>query len=392
MRLIAPIIILLVSLTSQALAAECDGFVSWVAPAKNAYFQKHRIYPIPDHIQELAKQYMPRLWVHPQSWQPIDFEEYLAKSKLVRKSDKRILKTAPSARYLANLDLEEQCSHYLDAGEITPNNPAPAYIQAFWDENPADPDEQWIYIKYNLVFDWSGLAAEVNWLSRVGAWFSGGGTDRWHRLDIHLTAILAFDTQNRLRLLTLAQHNHQQTFLPEVDFPGDRRPHLVAAFRSNELYLDAGNSTPSRHRVVPFFTDVAYLIDPDEKPLFWAIDIAYGRNAGGKEVLLKPVIIEPKHPLADFAGLLGPPRRLLGRYIGRDGPPGFNYYAPPAYVSMTNFAAMGYWRAGDHDLLAKLKKLIRDKDDFRGTDWDALVALMRNRLAHGILNQNIKKD
>jgi hypothetical protein len=38
----------------------------------------------------------------------------------------------------------------------------------------------------------------------------------------------------------------------------------------------------SAHRVVPFFTDVAYLIDPDEKPLFWAIDIAYGRNAGGR--------------------------------------------------------------------------------------------------------------
>jgi hypothetical protein len=153
----------LVSLTSQALAEECAGFVSWVAPAKDAYFQKHRIYPIPDHIQELAKQYMPRLWVHPQSWQPIDFDEYLAKSKLVRKRDKSILKTAPSARYLANLDHEEQCSLYLDAGEITPDNPAPIYIQAFWDENPADPDEQWTYIKYNLVFDWSGLAAEVSW-------------------------------------------------------------------------------------------------------------------------------------------------------------------------------------------------------------------------------------
>jgi hypothetical protein len=388
MRLCATIIISLISLTSQALAAECDRFVSWVAPAKDAYFRKHRIYPIPDHIQELATQYMPRLWVHPQSWQPIDFEKYLAKSRLVRKNDKSILKNTPSARYLANLDHAEQCGLYLDAEEITPDNPAPIYIQAFWDENPADTDEKWTYIKYNLVFDWSGLAAEVSWLSRVGAWLSGGGTDRWHRLDVHLAVILAFDVHNRLRLLTLAQHNHQQTFFPEVDFPADRRPQLVAAFRSNELYLDAGNSIPSRHRVVPFFSDVAYLIDPGEKPRFWAIDIAYGRNAGGKEVSLKPVFIAPRHPLADFAGLLGPPRRLLGRYIGRDGPPGFNYYAPPAYVSMTNFASMGYWREGDNDLLAKLKKFIRDKDDFRSTDWDAMVALMRNRLAHAILNQN----
>jgi hypothetical protein len=392
MKLYTTVILILISISSQSLAAECDGFVAWVAPAKDAYFKKHRIYPIPDHIQVLAKQHMPQLWVHPESWQPIDFEDYLAKSKLTRKADHKVLKNSPSARYLATLDQEEQCSLYLDADEIIPNNPAPVYIQAFWDQNPADLDEKWIFIKYNLVFDWSGLAEEISWLSRLGAWLSGGGQDRWHRLDLHLAAILAFDSQNRLRLLTLAQHNHQHTFLPDVDFRGDRRLQLVAAFRSNELYLDDGSRAPRRHRVVPFFSDVAYLINPKEKPRFWAIDVAYGRNAGGKEVSLKPVFIEPKHPLADFAGLLGPPRRLLGQYIGRDGPPGFNFYAPPAYVSMTNFAAMGYWREGDLELLAKLNKLVQDKDDFRATDWNAVVTLMRDRLAQTILNKVVEKN
>jgi hypothetical protein len=98
------------------------------------------------------------------------------------------------------------------------------------------------------------------------------------------------------------------------------------------------------------------------------------------------------HPLADFAGLLGPPRRLLGRYIGRDGPPGFNYYALPAYVSMVNFASMGHWREGDLDLLRQLQPLIKAKDDMRTADWVAMVALMRNRLARAILNQNGKKN
>ena len=352
MKLYTTVILILLSISSQSLAAECDEFVSWVAPAKDAYFKKNRIYPIPDHIQVLAKQHMPQLWVHPESWQPIDFDDYLMKSKLIRKTDHKVLKVSPSAQYLATLDQEAQCSLYLDADEIIPNNPAPVYIQAFWDQNPADPDEKWIFIKYNLVFDWSGLAAEISWLSRLGAWLSGGHQDRWHRLDIHLAAILAFDSRKHLRLLTLAQHNHQQTFLPGLDFSDDQRLQLVAAFRSNELYLDDGRSVPSRHRVVPFFSDVAYLIDPTEKPRFWAIDVAYGRNAGGKEVMLKPVFIEPKHPLADFAGLLGPPRRLLGQYIGRDGPPGFNFYAPPDYVSMVNLrpwatggkGILNYWR------------------------------------------------
>jgi hypothetical protein len=392
MKLFATVILILISISSQSRAAECDEFVSWVAPAKDAYFRENRIYPVPQDIQVLAKQYLPQLWVHPESWQPIDFEDYLAKSKLIRKADHKVLKISPSARYLAGSDQEAQCSTYLDADEIIPHNPAPVYIQAFWDQNPADPDERWIFIKYNLVFDWSGLAAEISWLSRLGAWFGGGDQDRWHRLDIHLAAILAFDSQKHLRLLTLAQHNHQQTFQPDVDFPGDQRLQLVAAFRSNELYLDDGRSVPSRHRVVPFFSDVAYLIDPTEKPRFWAIDVAYGRNAGGKEVKLKPIFIEPKHPLADFAGLLGPPRRLMGQYIGRDGPPGFNFYAPPDYVSMANFAAMGYWREGDLELLAELNTFIQDKDDLRTMDWKALVTLMRDRLAHAIRRQNVRNN
>ena len=391
MKLSLPAIIFLAFVYTQSPAAECDRFVAWVGPAKNAYFKQHRIYPIPAHIRELAGRYLPRLWVHPQSWHPIDFEDYLARSTLIHKRDKSVFKSTPSARYLKTLSHEQQCRLYLEAEEIAPQNPAPIYIQAFRDENPADPDENWTYLKYNLVFDWSGLAAEINWLSRLGAWLSGGKLDRWHRLDIHLAAILAFDSQQRLRLLTLAQHNHQQTFLPDIDFPGDRRPHLVAAFRSNELYLDDGSRAPRRHRVVPFFSDVAYLIDPAEKPRFWATDVAYGRNAGGKEIILKPVFIKPGHPLADFAGLLGPPRRMLGRYIGRDGPPGFNYYAPPAYISMANFAAMGYWREGDLELLAELKKLIRDKDDFRDIDWGKMAAMMRGRLAQAISNTAVEK-
>ena len=370
-----------------ASAADCDEFVSWVAPAKNSYQKTHRIYPVPKIYKDLAVRYMPRIWIHPESWQPIDFDDYLAKSRLVRKSDRKVLITAPSIRDLMALDYEEQCTVHLETEAVAPRDPAPIYIQVFHDQNPADETHQWIYIKYNLVFDWSGLAAKISWLSRFGAWLSGGDLRRWHRLDIHLAAILAFDDAHQLRMLTLAQHNHQQTFLAGIDFPPNQKPLLAAAVRSNELYLDDGGTLPSTHRVVPFFTDVAYLIDPAEKPLFWAIDITYGRNAGGKEVRLNPVFLEIGHPLADFAGLLAPPRRLLGVYIGRDGPPGYNYYALPAYIPLVDFAAMGFWRAGDIELLQQLKSFIGNKNDMHATDWEAMVNHMRKRLATVISNR-----
>lgn len=392
MKCLAAIVILYLSSVAVIRAGDCDEFVTLVKPAKDAYMQKHRIYPIPQSVKALARRFMPRLWVHPDSRRPIAFEDYLASARVVRNSDNQVIMQHPTRHDLADLNDEEQCRVHLDAPEITPHNPAPLYIQVFWDESPANSAEQWTYIKYNLVFDWSGLAAEISWLSRVGAFLSGGRVDRWHRLDIHLAAILAFDRAQRLRLLTLAQHNHQQTFLPGRDFPSNTAPHLVAAFRSNELYLDGGQPIPVYHRVVPFFNDVAFLIDAARKPRLWARDVTYGRMAGGQEVKLRPVFIEPGHPLANFAGLLAPPRRLLGIYIGRDGPPGYNYYALPAYIPLVNFAAMGYWRAGDKNLLQQLEPLIQDSDPMHGTDWQKMVALMRKRLANALASDSPGKS
>ena len=373
--------------TTTSHAVECDEFVSWVAPAKTSYQKEHRIFPVPDTIKALAQRYMPRLWVHPQSWHPISFEDYLKQSRLIRKSDGHVVGVRPSIHSLSVLDFANQCATYLKAEEIKPQSPAPVYIQVFWDQNPAVATEKWIYIKYNLVFDWSGLAKKIGWFSRLGVWLSGGNTERWHRLDVHTAAILAFDSDNRLRLVTLAQHNHQHTFMVGVDLPVNYRPLLVAAIRSNELYLDHGANVPVSHRVVPFFNKVAYLIDPNKKPLLWAKDITFGRNAGGKEILLKPIFIVPGHPLADYAGLLAPAKRFIGMYTGRDGPPGYNYYAPPAYISLVNFAAMGYWRAGDLELLQKISPFI---GNLRNTDWQALVQVMREHLAKAISNNPIR--
>jgi hypothetical protein len=368
-------------------AAECDEFVSMVATAKTSYQKEHRIYPVPDAIKALAQNYMPRLWVHPQSWHPISFADYLDRSRLIRKSDGQVVGQKPSIHSLRALDFDNQCATYLKSEEIKSQTPAPVYIQVFWDQSPAITTEKWTYIKYNLVFDWSGLAKKISWYSRLGVLMIGGDADRWHRLDIHTAAILAFDSNQHLRLVTLAQHNHQHTYLTGVDLPGIARPMLVAAVRSNELYLDQGEILPVSHRVVPFFNKVAYLIDPNKKPLLWAKDITFGRHAGGKEIPLKPIFIAPGHPLADYAGLLAPADRFLGMYTGRDGPPGYNYYAPPSYISLVNFAAMGYWRTGDRELLKAITPFL---GDLRKTDWRAIVQVMRGRLAEAILNQPVQ--
>lgn len=96
-------------------AADCDEFVSWVAPAKNAYQKAHRIHPVPEIYKDLAVRYMPRIWAHSESWQPIDFDDYLANSRLVRTFDRKVLITASSVRDMTVLDYEEQCAVHLES-------------------------------------------------------------------------------------------------------------------------------------------------------------------------------------------------------------------------------------------------------------------------------------
>ena len=375
------IVFLLAGPDVRAQTDECDYFVSWVEAAKETYQKTHRIYPVPARLKTQAIRYMPRLWVSPRSWRPIYFEDYLAKSILYRRSGGHVLTESPLADELAAMTFEEQCRTYLDSEEIASRSTAPVYVQFYRDKKPGDPSEKWTYVKYNLVFDWSGLPEELSRIGKAGVFLIRGDRMRWHRLDIHMAAILAFDASNRLRMLTLAQHNHQQTYLPGEDFSPDQRPRLVAAEGSNELYLDNGEEGAVSHRVVPFFDKVAYLIDPEQKPWLWAKDTTYGRNAGGIEIPLEPIFIKPKHPLADFSGLLGPPRRFFGIYTGQDGPPGFNYYAPPSYISLADFAAMGFWKEGDHGLLDEIGPLI---DGPENTDWEGLVKVMERRLSEAL--------
>lgn len=368
---------LLQGCVGHAASTSCSNFVMRVAPVKTAYMAEHQLFPVPAELQALANRYLPQLRVHPQSWQPISFASYLAEAKLIRHTDDAILSHAPTAASLAAMPMDQQCGTYLQASEIKAAAPAPVYVQVYRDRSPTDPTEQWTYIKYNPVFDWSGLATKTSAWAKIGSFLTGGHKDRWHRLDIHTAAILAFDSRQRFRLLTLAQHNHQQTFLVGRDLPADQPPQLVAARQSNELYLDQGESEPVEHRVVTFFNKADFLIDPQRKPWLWAIDVTQGRNAGAEDVALSPEFLPPDHPLADFAGYLGPPRRVLGLYVGRDGPPGYNYYAPPEYLPLPDFVTMGYWQAGDQDLLQEISPVLKGLDN---TDWRKILDMLRQRL------------
>lgn len=372
------LVVFLVGPSCAGTPHKCDSFIDLTLTETLAYQSAKRVYPVPVQLQQLAIQYMPRLWTHPDSGQPIDFDQYLRQATVYHYKGS-VLAERADVPTLQAMSVAQQCDAYLDAPDVVSGKVAPVYIQAFQDRSPGSAvsgASDWTYFKYNFVFDWSGLPYEHSIVASIGAAVTGGEPTRWHRLDIHGSVVLAFDPKGNLRTLTLLQHHYQKTFLAGRDFPA-QAPQVAAARYSNELYLDDGAATPHQYRVVTFLDNWEYLMMGTGRPLLWSEDHVYGRGAGAQLVALTPVFIVPQHPLARFAGTLGPPKRRLGMYVGRDGPPGFDFYALPEFTPLPNLVAMGYWHEGNqaewNDISPKLR-------GWKDSDWPGIVRVLGERL------------
>lgn len=358
-------------------------------PARASYFASHRIYPLSAADQALAEKYKPRLVLHPQGLAPIDFDDYLVDAELMSLVDKQ--QAHPQLRDAAKSNFSRQCTQYVKPArqEVSSRPPYPWYVQVFRDKAPGKTTEEWTYLKYNLIFDWSGLALDMGWMARTGVFLLGASPTKWHRLDVHTTVVIGVDGRGYQRLVTINQHNYVRTYLGGTDFDMGQPVVIVAALRSNELYLDEGWTEAQRFPVVRFYDSVPYLISGENKPFFVAMDLVLGAQAGGLEVPTRLRIIAPADLLAAFAGLLAPPQRLWGRiYTGRDGPMGYDYYSLPRAVPLNRLASLGYWRGGDKALVQGLGILMEEQDSFDDDEgWDAIIDLLESHLQPALQRQ-----
>lgn len=378
--------------------ANCDGFIRWSAETLDSYQSKHRIYPVPTDLQQLARQHLPNLWVHPSSYQPINFDHYLTQATLYDNGGKTVLAKGESIRIsLANLSREDQCATFISSPEQQPAEQAPVYVQVYRDHGPTDGSvgkdkdkdkggADWLYLKYTWVFDWSGLAKQRGWISRVGTALSGGRPHKWHRLDVHTSAVLGLDANRTLRTLSLQQHNNKRTHVAGLDFPLGEPLHLVAAATTNELYLDTGSAQPEERRAVATFLQWPHLIDEQHKTMMWQRDELFGRNAGGVRVTQYATFIDPDHPLAAYAGLLAPKRRILGIYVGRDGPPGYDF---DGVSDLPETTVIGFWREGDTDFLPVLEEHL---NGFSDTNWTAIADYLRPKLKQALFDTSSEDE
>ncbi|MBW6503246.1 hypothetical protein K0B90_03070 [bacterium] len=323
--------------------------------------------------RELLRRFRPRFNLAPGSIRPISFyRDYLPHAVLRRFSDKAVVEETVSPEELRRQ--QDNTEVYLEYRPASGVKEIPVVFGRVYRERVPFPGERGgetrhldlTFLKYNLVFPESGLPAGLNHLA--GWILKGVGLDPrdWHQLDNFVAAHIVLDGGGNPIAVLLAQHNHHRAYLVRRDivFPADGRFVFDVALRSNELYPGSDSESPVRHRVVRWSLYLKYLLGGEGRPLASADDITYGRRAGGREVAYDLGFPSPCDPFYTAKIMLGAPRPFFGFDIGRDGPPGSDYYTVPDLLPLGNLLKFSYLHDGDPDDLRVVGESI---DERRGT-------------------------
>jgi hypothetical protein len=220
------------------------------------------------------------------------------------------------------------------------------------------------FLKYNIVFAISGLSARIPALYKPLLKLAGLDPGNWHDLD-NFVAVHVVLLNNEVPIaIILAQHNHHRAYLigKDVQIPEDKRLLFDIALMSNEVYLASSDAKPVRHRTIRWSLELKYLLSGEDPPLARGYDMTYGVNAGGREVEYALQFLSPCDPFYTAEIILGEPRPFMGRYIGRDGPPGADYYQLPELLPLGNILKFYYLEDDKPDDIAAVDRFIdRDK-------------------------------
>ncbi len=327
----------------------------------------------------LLRKFQPRIVLPPGGQTPIDFyRDYLPFTVMRRFSDdevvsqevtKELLKKEASSRKVY-LDFQEKKFKE----EMSERGPfPPAAYGRIYREKVSFPSRQGkshmldlAFLKYNFVFPVSGLASDLPFGYETLLRLAGLSPENWHELDNFIAVYIVLKGGISPIAVMLAQHNHHRTYLigRDVSLPPDGRVRVDVARRSNEVYLDRGEKGPVSHRVVRWSFDLLYLISGEDPPLFRGKDVTYGIKGGGREVDCELRFLSPCDPFYRAEMMLGEPRPFFGRYIGRDGPPGADYYAHPRLLPLGNLLKFSYLHDGDRDDIALLRNTV-DNDHMK---------------------------
>jgi hypothetical protein len=326
--------------------------------------------------------YRPRIVLPPGGHSPIDFyRDYLPHTVLKNYPEKKTIHGQVTSAVLRNyqhdlryyLEFDEEAFlenrlHVDSSGGEQPAEPLPGVVYGrvyeervpFYEDDGSTVHLDLMFLKYNVVFAVSGLVAKLPPLYEPALRLAGFDLNNWHDLDNFVAVHVVLLDEDTPVAVILSQHNHHRTYLlgKDMAMPEDGRLAFDIALRSNEIYPASESSEAVLHRTVQWSIGLKYLLSGEDPPLLRGYDVTMGVGAGGKEIDYELLFISPCDPLYTAKMLLGEPRPFMGLYIGRDGPPGSDYYQLPELLPLGNLLRFYYLQDGDREDIDVVERAI----------------------------------
>jgi len=322
----------------------------------------------------LLYRFRPRIVVAPGAPWPIDFYRDYLSHTVLRDADQRgrVVARHVTPEVLQKLGNGRHC--YLDLVQVpdlrregkTPVVYGRIYRErvTFSNGRGETTVRSLTFLKYNVVFAVSGLPAGLPWMYDEGLRLLGLNPEDWHQLDNFCAVHVVLDEAEQPVAVLLAQHNYHRTYLigRDLPLPADGRMVFAAAKRSNELYPDKGESTPVFHCTIPWPLYTEYLLSGQTSPWFVADDITYGQRAGGEEGEYDLQFLDPCDPFYTSHCMLGAYRPFCGLEIGRNGPPGADYYTLPELIPLGKLLKASYLQDGKGEDIQVVREAINRRN------------------------------
>lgn len=322
-----------------------------------------------EQTKKLLEKFKPKIYVSENSYMPMDFYgEYLRDSLLV-KDGKNLELDSMDITSNKIKKYEKDSSYYIDYQipykEILDGKHefnSKVYGRIYEDYLVFDNKETpLLFLKYNLVYPYSGLPQKVGFIKGFASKLIGN-PKAWHELDIHgaIHVVLNKNTEEPIGVV-LAQHNHHQVLLNEIDFvwPKDNRIVISISELSNEPYLIYDGKEKRLERTVGNPMDIRYLrYRTDSIPITGGLDLIPGTGEGTIKVDSELIQLEPNDPLYTTEMLLGERKKLFGLFnlFYLNGPPGMDYYTFPEMKNLADLMAFWYIDNNDEEFFELFEK------------------------------------
>ena len=343
----------------------------------------------------LLSQYKPHIYLASGSYLPVNFyQDYLPDCVVKSRAKNRVIYNQIDRQKLTQI--QNDLDHYLDyqtsssevltstLSDITPT----LYGRVYSDTLVTKKSKvSLIFLKYSLVFPYSGLPAKLTTFKSIGSRIIGNPR-AWHELDIHGAIHIVLDgkTEEPIGVL-LAQHNHHRFYMAGRDFewPADKRIGIAISEFSNEPYL-IENDKPLRYeRTIGFPTDLEYLFGrTSNAPLGSGLDRVVNPSGNASEIELQLVLLSLDDPLYTAWINLGDRRKVLRFFDAwyMNGPPGIDFYTFPELKDLADLAAFSYINSDDDYFFELLETNFKSFSDY---DLKPILAYQKERFLQKIV-------